>query len=106
MPAINPIATRPAGPIQLLSNANFRKYATPIRMAKTPTRFSQYLPIFSSRLPLRAVEGAGEARTLGRHNGAVRIGGGDCGGAGGGAVAEGVGGACGAAPVSMVPVGA
>ncbi len=39
----------PAGPIQLFSNAYFRKYETPTRMATIPMRFSQYCPIFFSR---------------------------------------------------------
>ena len=34
IPASNPIDTRPAGPIQLLSKANLRKYDTPISTAR------------------------------------------------------------------------
>src|SRR5205809_916490 len=49
MPAIRPMAMRPVGPIQPLSNAYFRKYETPIRTAAIPIRFSQCDPIRDSR---------------------------------------------------------
>src|SRR2546426_10416877 len=49
MPAIRPMAMRPAGPIQLLSKANFRKYETPISTAEIPIRFSQCEPMRDSR---------------------------------------------------------
>src|ERR1700736_4176165 len=49
MPASSPMATRPAGPIQLLSKANFRKYETPINTAVIPIRFSQCEPIRDSK---------------------------------------------------------
>src|SRR5438309_11943082 len=49
MPARSPIATRPAGPIHLLSKAYFRKYETPIRRAAMPIRFSQCEPMRDSR---------------------------------------------------------
>ncbi len=49
MPASSPMATRPAGPIQLLSKANFRKYETPINTAVMPIRFSQCEPMRDSR---------------------------------------------------------
>src|SRR5258708_1290812 len=51
MPRMMPIATCPPGPIKLLSNAYFRKYATPNRMAKIPIQLNQSLPILLSRLP-------------------------------------------------------
>src|ERR1700682_1603969 len=53
-PAIRPMATRPLGPIQPLSNAYFRKYAAPKSMATIPMRFSQTLPILPSRSPVLA----------------------------------------------------
>src|SRR5258705_11436790 len=43
--------TGPAGPIQLLSKANFRKYETPIKTAAIPIRFSQCEPMRDSRSP-------------------------------------------------------
>jgi len=49
MPAISPMATRPAGPIQLLSNANFKKYEMPIRTAVIPMRLSHCEPMRDSR---------------------------------------------------------
>src|SRR5713101_8646259 len=52
MPARSPMATRPVGPIQLLSKANFRKYETPINTAVMPIRFSQCEPIRDSRSAL------------------------------------------------------
>ena len=49
MPAISPMVTRPAGPIQLLSNANFKKYEMPIRTAVIPMRLSHCEPMRDSR---------------------------------------------------------
>ena len=49
MPAISPMATRPAAPIQLLSKANFRKYETPTSTAVMPIRFSHCEPMRDSR---------------------------------------------------------
>ena len=43
------MVTRPAGPIQLLSKANFRKYEIPISTAAMPMRFSQCEPMRDSR---------------------------------------------------------
>src|ERR1700687_283504 len=43
------MVTRPAGPIQLLSKANFRKYETPISNAAIPMRFNQCEPMRDSR---------------------------------------------------------
>src|SRR5579862_4694894 len=57
MPASNPMATRPAGPIQLLSKANFRKYETPISTAVMPIRFSQCDPMRDSRSARAALDG-------------------------------------------------
>src|SRR5215469_10097859 len=49
MPAKSPMVTRPAGPIQLLSKANLRKYEMPISNAVMPMRFSQWEPMRDSR---------------------------------------------------------
>ena len=49
IPASNPMETRPAGPIQLLSKANLRKYDTPISTAEMPIRFNQCEPMRDSR---------------------------------------------------------
>src|ERR1700676_4475476 len=57
MPASSPMATRPAGPIQLLSKANFRKYETPINTAVIPIRFSQWEPMRDSKSVLAGLAG-------------------------------------------------
>src|SRR5438270_9617677 len=59
MPASRPMVTRPAGPIQLLSNAYFRKYATPISTAEMPMRFSQCEPMRDSK----SMSGSADANT-------------------------------------------
>jgi len=43
------MATRPAGPIQLLSKAYFRKKETPTRSARMPMRLNQRAPMVVSR---------------------------------------------------------
>src|ERR1700730_9551489 len=48
-PSRTPIATRPLGPIQLLSNAYFKKKVTALIRATIPMRFSQRPPIRVSR---------------------------------------------------------
>src|SRR3954447_20699981 len=48
MPASNPRAILPVGPIHPLSKAYLMKYETPIRMAKIPMRLSQSWPILPS----------------------------------------------------------
>src|SRR5689334_5108056 len=53
------IKTRPAGPIQFLSNAYLRKNATPRNIASTPMRLNQFPPMRSSRSILRVGVGAG-----------------------------------------------
>src|SRR5882762_1553767 len=71
IPANSPMATRPAGPIQLLSKANFRKYETPINTAVMPIRFSQCEPMRDYRPALPWLAGeiiggrAGMAGTAG-----------------------------------------
>src|SRR5438552_17209130 len=50
MPASKPMAMRPLGPIQLFSNAYFRKKETPIRMATMPIRLDHCCPMRVSRL--------------------------------------------------------
>src|SRR5260370_3538959 len=48
-PSRIPIATRPLGPIQLLSNAYFRKKVTALISARIPMRFSQRPPMSVSK---------------------------------------------------------
>src|SRR5579862_1603436 len=103
MPAIRPMVTRPAGPIQLLSKANFRKYEIPINSAVMPMRLSQCDPMRDSRsgwgawaaTVRRGEGGGGGTRGYGGWTGAAAVGGRpSAAGCAGGAVA------CGGASIS------
>src|SRR5262249_8202980 len=48
-PIKTPMATRPAGPIQLLSKAYFKKNETPKSSARMPMRLNQRAPMVVSR---------------------------------------------------------
>src|ERR1043166_9607245 len=62
-PSRIPMATRPVGPIQLLSNASFRKYETANRSATRPIRLNHFPAI---RLSMSTGAALWETGILGR----------------------------------------
>src|SRR3954453_3050508 len=75
MQAIRPIEMRPAGPIQLFSKANLRKYETPMSIAAMPMRFNQWEPMRDSRsrcdFRVEAMEDLGGIRGYGAVGGGL-----------------------------------